>query len=85
MAFNHGIYSLVLVMARENCYEYTLRSINLKLYALLLKLKFTAMKILKVKVEYWLPGITIGVSGARKPVNINKPGSQLTRQEPGGQ
>ena len=24
------------------------------------------MKILKVKLEYWLPGITIGASGARE-------------------
>ena len=26
------------------------------------------MKMLKVKLEYWLPGITIEVSGARQPV-----------------
>ena len=24
--------------------------------------------ILEIKLEYWLPGITIGASGARKPV-----------------
>ena len=29
------------------------------------------MKILKIKLEYWLPGITIGDSGARQPVVIS--------------
>ena len=29
------------------------------------------MKILKIKLEYWLPGITIGDSGARQPVGIS--------------
>ena len=28
------------------------------------------MKILKVKLEYWLPGITIGASGARKKTSL---------------
>ena len=28
-------------------------------------------RILQVKLEYWLPGITIGASGARKPVDIS--------------
>ena len=28
------------------------------------------IKIMKVKLEYWLPGITIGASGARQPVDI---------------
>ena len=27
------------------------------------------MKVLKVKVEYWLPGITIEASGPRQPVD----------------
>ena len=27
------------------------------------------MKLLKVKLEYWLPGITIEASGARQPVD----------------
>ena len=29
------------------------------------------MKILKIKLEYWLPGITIEDSGARQPVVIS--------------
>ena len=27
--------------------------------------------IIKIKLEYWLPGITIGASGAKPPVDIN--------------
>ena len=37
--------------------------------SLLLK-RINTMKILKVKLEYWLPGITIVISGARQPVDI---------------
>ena len=28
-------------------------------------------KLLEIKLEYWLPGITIGASGARQPVGIS--------------
>ena len=35
--------------------------------------QITTVELLKVKLEYWLPGITIEASGARQPVdNGNK-------------
>ena len=37
---------------------------SLCLYSLLPKNKITTMKILKVKLEYWLPGMTIEASRA---------------------
>ena len=40
------------------------------LFVLLSYVKFI-VKILEIKLEYWLPGITIGVSGARQPVDIS--------------
>ena len=40
------------------------------LFVLLSYVKFIA-KILEIKLEYWLPGITIGASGARQPVDIS--------------
>ena len=42
---------------------------NLYLYSLL-PYKIL-QKILKIKLEYWLPGITIEASGARQPVDIS--------------
>ena len=43
---------------------------QLFLFLLLSYVKFLA-KILEIKLEYWLPGITIGASGARQPVDIS--------------
>ena len=39
------------------------------LFVLLTYAQFIA-KILEIKLEYWLPGITIGASGARQPVDM---------------
>ena len=39
------------------------------------------MKILKVKLEYWLPGITMGASGARQPDDISIKQDKITGQQ----
>ena len=43
---------------------------NLYLYSCLVCVTYYK-KILKIKLEYWLPGITIGASGARQPVDVS--------------
>ena len=50
----------------QSCCDTTQQS----LFVFLTYVQFIA-KILAIKLEYWLPGITIGASGARQPVDIS--------------
>ena len=57
---NTGFYDLTNNLLKQSCIcTLSFQQIN------------TTMKILKIKLEYWLPGITIGDSGARLPVVIS--------------
>ena len=70
MAFNHGNCSLCFSNGQRKVTRMYI-AINQSLFVLTLAQNKIHNKILKVKVEYSLPGITIGTSGDRQPVNIS--------------